>query len=50
MISGTAIAPGATVTLLTLALVFGSISSHMPSRWRYHSFLHGRVAGPTEKG
>ncbi len=38
------------IVLLTLALVIGSISSHMPGRWRYHSVLHGRVAGPTEKG
>ena len=42
--------PDWTVALLTLALVIGSISSHMPARWRYHSVLHGRVAGPTEKG
>jgi hypothetical protein len=38
------------VEILTLALVIGSISSHMPSRWRYHSVLHGCVAGPTERG
>jgi len=42
--------PDLTVILLTLALVIGSVSSHMPSRWRYHSVLHGRVAGPTERG
>jgi len=38
------------IVLLTLALVIGSVSSHMPGRWRYHSLLHGRVVGPTEKG
>jgi len=38
------------IVLLTLALVIGSVSSHMPGRWRYHSVLHGRVVGPTEKG
>jgi len=38
------------LVLLTLALVIGSVSSHMPGRWRYHSLLHGRVVGPTEKG
>jgi hypothetical protein len=38
------------ILLLTLALVIGSVSSHMPGRWRYYSLLHGRVAGPTEKG
>jgi hypothetical protein len=38
------------VALLTLAVIIGSISSHMPGRWRYYSVLHGRVAGPTDKG
>ena len=42
--------PDWTVALLTLALVIGSVSSHMPGRWRYHSVLHGRVAGLTERG
>ncbi len=50
VLAGAGLAPDLTVVLLTLALVIGSISSHMPSRWRYHSVLHGRVAGPTEKG
>jgi len=35
---------------LTLALVIGAVVSHMPGRWRYHSFLHGRPYGPQEKG
>lgn len=38
------------LVLLTLALIIGSVSSHMPGRWRYHSLFHGRVVGPTEKG
>lgn len=38
------------IVLLTLALAIGTVSSHMPGRWRYHSLLHGRVVGPTEKG
>ena len=42
--------PDWTVALLTLAMAIGSISSHMPGRWRYHSVLHGRVAGLTERG
>ena len=50
LLACTGLALDLTVALLTLALVIGSISSHMPSRWRYHSVLHGRVAGPTEKG
>ena len=44
------LAPDWTVALLTLAIMIGSISSHMPGRWRYHSVLHGRVAGLTERG
>jgi hypothetical protein len=44
------LAPDWTVALLTLAMLIGSISSHMPGRWRYHSVLHGRVAGLTERG
>ncbi len=50
LLAGIGLAPDLAVALLTLALVIGSISSHMPSRWRYHSVLHGRVAGPTERG
>jgi hypothetical protein len=38
------------VVLLTLAVVIGGVSSHMPGRWRYHSVLHGRVVGPQESG
>jgi hypothetical protein len=50
LLAATGLTPDWTVALLTLALLIGSISSHMPSRWRYHSMLHGRVTGPTEKG
>lgn len=38
------------VPLLTLAVIVGGVSSHMPGRFRYHSLLHGRVVGPTESG
>jgi len=38
------------LVLLTLALVIGSVSSHMPGRWRHYSLLHGRVVGPRDKG
>ena len=38
------------VPLLTLAVIIGGVSSHMPGRWRYHSVLHGRVVGPQESG
>jgi hypothetical protein len=38
------------VLLLTVAVVIGVVTSHMPGRWRYRSFLHGRVVGPQEKG
>jgi len=50
LVASCRLVPDLTVILLTLALVIGSVSSHMPSRWRYHSVLHGRVAGPTERG
>jgi hypothetical protein len=50
LVASCRLAPDLTVALLTLAMVIGSVSSHMPSRWRYHSVLHGRVAGPTERG
>jgi hypothetical protein len=35
--------------LLALALVIGSVSSHMPGRWRYHALLHGRVVAPKRR-
>jgi hypothetical protein len=38
------------VPLLTLAVIVGGVSSHMPGRWRYHSVLHGEVVGPRESG
>jgi hypothetical protein len=38
------------VLLLTLTVIIGGVSSHMPGRWRYHSVLHGRVVGPRESG
>jgi xanthine/uracil/vitamin C permease (AzgA family) len=38
------------VALLTVAVIVGGVSSHMPGRWRYHSVLHGRVVGPRESG
>jgi hypothetical protein len=38
------------VLLLTLAVIVGGVSSHMPGRWRYHSVIHGRVVGPQESG
>jgi hypothetical protein len=31
------------VVLLLLAVLISSVGSHMPARFRYYSFLHGRV-------
>jgi hypothetical protein len=31
------------VALLSLVVVLGSVGSHMPSRYRHYSFLHGAV-------
>lgn len=50
VVASVALASDLRVPILTLALVIGSVSSHMPSRWRYHSLLHGHVVGPTDKG
>ena len=38
------------VLLLTVAVIIGVVTAHMPGRWRYRSLLHGRVVGPEEKG
>jgi hypothetical protein len=38
------------VLLLTLAIVVGSVASHMPARFRYFSLLHGRQIGARESG
>lgn len=38
------------VPLLTLAVIIGGVTSHMPGRWRYRSLPHGRVIGEEEKG
>ncbi len=43
-------APGAAITLLTLAAVIGAVSSHMPGRYRYWSPIYGRVVGSRDKG
>jgi hypothetical protein len=50
LLVGVSVAWDLRIALLTLTLVIGSVSSHMPGRWRYYSLLHGRVVGPTEKG
>jgi hypothetical protein len=31
------------VVFLLLVVLIGSVSSHMPARFRYYSFIHGRV-------
>jgi len=38
------------VWLLTAAIVVGSVSSHMPGRYRYYSILHRRAIGSQESG
>ena len=38
------------VWLLTLALVIGSVGSHMPGKYRYYSVIHGRAIGEQESG
>lgn len=38
------------VVLLAATIVIGSVSSHMPGRFRYYSVLHGRQVGDKESG
>lgn len=38
------------ILLLTLVVVIGTVTSHMPGRYRYYSPLHGRSVGSEEKG
>lgn len=38
------------VALLSLALVVGVVTSHMPGRYRYYSLLHGRAVGHRDLG
>lgn len=38
------------VALLALTIVIGSVSSHMPGRYRYYSVLHRRQVGDKESG
>lgn len=40
----------ARIVFLTLAIVVGGISSHMPGRYRYYSVLHRRVIGEQASG
>ncbi len=36
--------------LLTAAIIVGSVSAHMPGRYRYYSVVHRRVIGGQESG
>jgi hypothetical protein len=38
------------VAILTLVLAIGVVTSHMPGRFRYHSFLPGMPPGPEARG
>ncbi len=38
------------VWLIMLVLVIGSVSSHMPGRFRYYSFVYGGVTGVDKRG
>ncbi len=50
LVAGTAAWGKMQVEIFTLAIGIGAVTAHMPGRWRYHSLLHGRVAGPRGKG
>ncbi len=38
------------IFLLTLVIAIGVVTSHMPGRYRYYSFLHRGVVGHQDKG
>ncbi len=38
------------IALLTTVIVIGGVVSHMPSRFRYYSVLHGRAIASRESG
>jgi hypothetical protein len=38
------------IFLLTLVMVIGVVTSHMPGRYRYYSLLHRREVGDGGKG
>jgi hypothetical protein len=40
---------GYRVPILLAVVVIASVGSHMPSRYRYYSFLHGRVLEPRKR-
>jgi len=50
LVASVAFAWNASVLLLTFAIVIGGVISHMPSRYRYYSIIHGRVVGGDERG
>ncbi len=50
LVFAVAVAWDARIWLLTLAVVTGGVVSHMPSRYRYYSVVHGRVIGEQESG
>ena len=50
LVATVALAWDARLWLLTAAIVIGGIVSHMPSRYRYYSVVHGRVVGGQERG
>jgi hypothetical protein len=35
--------PDLRIPLLSVIIIFGMVGSHMPKKFRYWSFIHGRV-------
>jgi hypothetical protein len=50
LVATVALAWDTRIWLLTAAIAIGGVVSHMPSRYRYYSVIHGRVVGGQERG
>jgi len=50
LVTAVALAWDARLWLLTTAIIVGGVASHMPSRFRYYSVVHGRIIGDQERG
>ncbi len=50
LVASTLVFPDSSVPVLTLVIAIGSVTSHMPGRYRYYSLRHGRVVKTGERG
>jgi len=50
LVAAVAVCWTCSVSLLTAAIIIGSVAAHMPGRYRYYSVIHCRVIGEQESG